>query len=153
MGITKAWSLVKVAWFPKPKVTLQGQRLSWLLVRSSRLWISSTIPSEPITVLEAPKSSTPWDPCDAKHACMSVMSVNDRGWWTCRIVVLGFSGTIGLTRWLGGWCFRWSRRRSLAVIGLSTPGSFLKPHWRRRSLAVPQPWWPIPSRIIELWNL
>ena len=132
-GITTAWLLWRVPWFPNRKVILQAHLESFWRTATSRLWISSATWSLPITVLLAPKSKMPWDPYVAKQ--MVASRTSDAGTWpTC------FDSVSGLLAWTHVWCFGCMSRCYLNVSASSilagARSSLLRPQALRRSRGV-----------------
>ena len=150
-GNTMACWLVNVAWFPNLNVMLQLVLLRPRLVDASRLWINSGKQSLPITVLEAPKSSTPHGPWEAKQACSwalsdaySVQRLDSWhlfGWLLRRRCTRAFTSAVrlrsvvGLISWAGAGLHSFlspqARRRCMAVEGATSlsPLSLLDSPW------------------------
>ena len=79
MGITIACSLLSVCWFPKRKTIWHLHLLTWSFTVGSRLAKNSVTWLLPITVLVAPRSTTPRLPWVAKNTWASVTWVG-LGW-------------------------------------------------------------------------
>ena len=117
MGTINACELLKMPWLPKRKFIWHGHLCRRLLVSESTLWINSVRCSLPITVLEAPKSTTPLQPCDTNNKSTLLMDSDG-------ITTLGSSLLKG--KRFGGLFGPWlPRTRSLiplsAVSTLKTP--------------------------------
>ena len=66
-GTTRACELRRVPWFPNLNVMSHGHRVKRFRNDGSRPSIKAETESAPTTVFDAPKSSTPYVPCVAKH--------------------------------------------------------------------------------------
>ena len=76
-GTTNAWELVNVPWFPNLKVISHEHRYNFWRVLGCRPWIKSDTCSLPMTVLVAPRSSTPRELCVAKSTAADRLIVSE----------------------------------------------------------------------------
>ena len=139
MGTTIAWLLVRVPWFPNLKVIWHLHRVSLSLRDWSRLQIRLFTWSDPITVLDAPKSNTPnvvWVAKQTGFTLISLLPVDGVGHGTSTFeCIIGWPWTLmersdlSILRELGDTC----------TCGLNTvdigSSSFLSTVVRRRSLS------------------
>ena len=164
MGTTRACSLSKMPWFPKRNAILQGHRVRFRRMCGWRLLIKSFTKLLPITVLVAPRSTTPKLPCVAKQVSDKG---NEAGWdglskWHCWAV-----SVLGMKR---GLCIDISRdplflnwrvslnfpNGSLTKLVLpktnSKRGSSMDPSWWGRLRNYSKGSWSMTFECVEAWT-
>ena len=78
-GRMRATLLVSVWWFPKRNTKLQDVLRTWLRMFGGSSFNRSGTCLLPITVWDAPKSTTPTEPADAKHVIASCADHSAKG--------------------------------------------------------------------------